>query len=586
MRWKQILIILISTISLTLVLRKFDDVCTVKNEEPQQTTPSHLKDINKADDKIDWHDYKAIRLEKLRTGPGEHGAAVNIPITEATRAKRKRLHRINGYDTFVSDSIALNRSVIDFRHKDCWKQKYRRHLPSVSIIIPFHEEHLSPLLRTFVSAVERAPPNIIKEVILVDDCSQKPILHKPLDDFIASYTKAPVRVVRLKKRSGAIIVRQRGAEEAKGEVLIFLDSHTEAGINWLPPLLEPVAENYRTVVCPMIDIIDLNDFHHIRQNDGVRGAFSWVLNYKHLPLLPPDLLQPTRPYESPVMAGGLFAVSRKWFFEFGGYDTKLEIWGGEQYDLSFKIWMCGGRMVDAPCSRFAHIYRIYMPYSTGLNYDFLSKNYVRIIETWFGDYKEYVYLRRPFMRKINPGDLTEAKAKRARCKSFDWYMKHVAFDLPVHYPYLVSDVAKGQLRNLGLKNMCAAIYSHEKNDQLEARIEECKSQAEVEGSQQNLFMSWRGEITALNDKTMCFDAPDDTHVTIVRCHKFSGPQRWTVDVQTRNIKQGLASGKLCLDVNRVTKRLTITPCRRNLSTQRWEWQHLNYKGCDDLWKHE
>lgn len=54
----------------------------------------------------------------------------------------------------------------------CKAQNYVEDLPTASIVVPFHNEHFSVLLRTAYSALNRAPANLL-EVILVDDASTK-----------------------------------------------------------------------------------------------------------------------------------------------------------------------------------------------------------------------------------------------------------------------------------------------------------------------------------------------------------------------------------------------------------------------------
>ena len=149
--------------------------------------------------------------------PGDDGKAVKIRFEE--KADEDKLKNVYGFNQLVSDKISLNRTVPDTREEECKYWDYPTNLPTASIILVFHNEGWSTLLRTVNSVINRSPPEFLHEIILVDDKSELDHLHGQLEEEMKKPYYRKVLIVRNKEREGLIRARNNGAVAATGRRL-------------------------------------------------------------------------------------------------------------------------------------------------------------------------------------------------------------------------------------------------------------------------------------------------------------------------------------------------------------------------------
>ncbi|PAA77692.1 hypothetical protein BOX15_Mlig026123g8 [Macrostomum lignano] len=348
-----------------------------------------------------------------------------FPKTPEERAEYNKAFHQHSFNAFLSDRLSLQRLVPDTRDPACQSKSYYANSQSydnltASVIICFYNEAKSTLRRTLYSIFNRSPPHLLHEVIVLDDESNNGI-----SSFDVNFISSKIRYQIAPMKLGLIRARNYAAKLATGRVLIFLDSHIEVNVGWLQPLLHHLSIRSKSVALPLVDVIDEKTFEY-SATPHVVGGFTWNLRFAWDPL--PASVPLDEPFHSPVMSGGLLAVRASTFHAFGAYDNLMETWGGENLEMSFRYWQCGGTVYACPCSRVGHVFRSRRPYGEFSGRDSWLFNSVRLANVWLGPFREVFFYQEPRAVGVDPGDLTSRLElqRTLGCVSFKWYLLNVA----------------------------------------------------------------------------------------------------------------------------------------------------------------
>ena len=203
----------------------------------------------------------------------------------------------------------------------------------VSIVIPTHNRR-APATRTLHALAHQCCSRTTFEVILVaDGCTDNTA------GLATAEWPMPVRVLE-QSHAGPAAARNRGAVEAAGDLLVFLDDDIEV----LPGF---VAAHVAAHVAP--DIVAIGYLPTKLQ--GRRDLFTGMLRAWWEAMFE-RMRDPGHRFTYADLLSGNFSVSRQLFERTGGFDEKLPC--HEDYELGYRLIAAGARFQFVPAAAGWH----------------------------------------------------------------------------------------------------------------------------------------------------------------------------------------------------------------------------------------